>query len=123
MESQFRIRTRTFARGVILDMDGDVTKQAEDALLGEQSWGRGLDVPGSYLILNFSNVSYMNSSGIAVLIRLVRTGAKGRFHTFAYGISPHFQKLFRMVGLTEYMMIYPDEYAVLERIDGLTRSQ
>jgi len=59
----------------------------------------------------------LHSSGIALLIRIVRAGRKAGYRTFAYGLTPHYQKLFRMVGLTEYMMIYPDEYTILARIE------
>lgn len=117
MDNHFQVRMRVFEYGTILDMNGDMTKQAEEAMLGQQQWGSS----GPYLVLNFTNVPYINSAGIAVLIRIVRTGMKGSFRTFAYGIAPHFQKLFRMVGLTEYLMIYPDEYTVLQRIESLER--
>lgn len=123
MDTHFQVRPRSFGRGIILDMDGDMTRQAEEALLGRQSWETGLGASGRYLILNFTHVPSINSAGIAVLIRIVRAGMKGGFRTFAYGISPHFQKLFRMVGLTEYLMIYPDEYAVLQRIESMERPE
>ncbi|MDF2723111.1 MAG: anti-anti-sigma factor [Paenibacillus sp.] len=115
MDKYFQVRTRVFEYGTILDMDGDMTKLAEEAMLGAPP----REYAGPYLVLNFTNVPYMNSAGIAILIRIVRTGIKGSYRTFAYGISPHFQKLFRMVGLTEYLMIYPDEYTVLQRIESL----
>lgn len=74
------------------------------------------------MVLNFTGVPYINSLGIALLIRLVRTTAKAGNQTFAYGITPHYQKLFLMVGLTEYMMVYPDEYSILQRIEALASS-
>ncbi|MBD2863686.1 MULTISPECIES: STAS domain-containing protein [Paenibacillus] len=123
MDNQFQIQRRSFGHGVILDMSGDLTKQAEETLLGMRAWETGLGSPGSYLILNCTRVPYINSAGIAVLIRLVRAGLKGKFRTFAYGVTPHFQKLFRMVGLTEYLMIYPDEYSVLQRIEDLEQAK
>lgn len=123
MDTHFQVRLRSFERGIILDMNGDMTKLAEEEMLGQRSWETGLGASGPYLILNFTNVPYINSAGIAVLIRIVRAGMKGGFRTFAYGISPHFQKLFRMVGLTEYLMIYPDEYAVLQRIESLEQPE
>jgi stage II sporulation protein AA (anti-sigma F factor antagonist) len=123
MHTHFQVRLRSFECGIILDMNGDMTRQAEEAMLGQRSWETGLGASGSYLILNFTHVPSINSAGIAVLIRIVRAGMKGGFRTFAFGISPHFQKLFRMVGLTDYLMIYPDEYAVLQRIKSLKQSE
>lgn len=123
VETTFRIGVRTLLHSMILDMQGDLMKQAEDVVLQQRQWDHGLEGGQKYLILNLSKVPYINSAGIAILIRLVRSGLKGNFSTFAYGVTPHYEKLFRMVGLTEYMMIYPDEYAILERIAVLEEEQ
>ncbi|WP_135551735.1 STAS domain-containing protein [Paenibacillus cymbidii] len=119
METSFRIETRPFPEGVIADLSGDLTKQAEDTVYSLVRPDGGLGDGRRYLVLNFTHVPYINSSGIAVLIRIVRSGRKSGFLTFSYGVTPHYQKLFRMVGLTEYMMLYPDEFAVLARIEAL----
>lgn len=106
-------------QALALDLRGDLTRQAEEAVLGLRPWAEGLDGGRKYLILNLAHVPYINSAGIAVLIRLARAGIKGGFMTFAYGVTPHYEKLFRMVGLTEHMLIYPSEYAIMERIAAL----
>jgi stage II sporulation protein AA (anti-sigma F factor antagonist) len=114
--SDLRIEERAFAEGVILDFTGDITKQAEDTILQWRDWGRGLDGRAN-LLLNFSGVSYINSAGIAALIRLVDAGLKAGFDTYAFGLTSHYQKLFRVVGLTEFLMIYPDEYSLMKRFE------
>jgi anti-anti-sigma factor len=116
MDSEFAAKVRENADSTVVDMSGDLTKSAEERLLALREWQSGLAEGKRCLVLNFTEVPYVNSAGIAVLIRLVRYGAKAGFRTFAFGINSHYQKLFRMVGLTEYMAIYPNEYAVLERI-------
>lgn len=103
----------------ILDLQGDLTKTVETDLFSLQNWEDGLEQGGSYLIFNFTEVGYINSLGIAVLIRIVRALHKAGCPAFACGLSPHYAKLFRMVGLTEYMTIYDDEYAILQRIERL----
>jgi anti-anti-sigma factor len=119
MDNLLRIGIRNTEEAVILDIEGDLSKQSEEELLGLIPWNEGLPGGRKYLIVNFTGIPYINSLGIAVLIRIVRAGAKGGYQTFAYGVNAHYQKLFRMVGLTEYMMIYPDEYAIEQRIEGL----
>src|SRR5690606_1290153 len=114
----FHVNVRKFEHGIILDLQGDIAKDAEDMLMSLNQWEQGLDGK-TFLVLNFLQVPYINSAGIAILIRLVRYGIKGKYQTFAFGLSAHYQKLFKMVGLTEYMMIYPDEYSVLERLSTL----
>jgi anti-anti-sigma factor len=119
MESPFRIDVRQTPKALILDLHGDLSKQAEEGLLAFRNWEQGLEQGRTFLLLNLTGVHYINSMGIAVLIRLVRTLSRAGCQTFAYGVTPHYQKLFRMVGLTGYMMIYPDEYSVSQRIEML----
>ncbi len=119
MEQSLRVDIRALPGSLALDLQGDLTKQAEDAVLRLRPWDEGLEGQRKYLILNLTRVPYINSAGIAVLIRLARSGRKGGYQTFAFGVTAHYEKLFRMVGLTEYLMVYPDEYAVMERISAL----
>ncbi|WP_284643509.1 STAS domain-containing protein [Paenibacillus silviterrae] len=116
MESSFQVLYRKLEKAIALDLHGDLTKQAEELLL-QPRWEEGLESGRRFLVINFTETVYINSSGIALLIRIVRAGRKAGFETFAFGVTPHYQKLFRMVGLTEYMMIYPDEYSILARIE------
>ena len=119
MEQPFTLQERLTGEAVILDLHGELNKPAETVLLASHDWEEGLDQGRSCLVLNLQNITYINSAGMAVLIRLARAGRKGNYHTFAYGVSMHYQKLFRMVGLTEYLMIYPDEGTVMQRIASL----
>lgn len=122
MNNEFLVNVRELEHCTILDLQGDLTKTAEESLIGTREWQEGLEGSKRYLVINLSQVPYVNSAGIAVLIRLLRFGIKAGFHTFAYGVSSHYQKLFRMVGLTEYMALYPNEYSVLQRIEEISES-
>lgn len=116
VEQELVIDIREIQQGLILDLKGDLNKQAEQKLLGMQDWGNGLPQGKAWLILNFNQVHYMNSHGIAILIRLVRAGTEGGFKTLAYGLSTHYAKLLRMVGLTEFLHICTDEEEALRRM-------
>lgn len=119
MGATFRTSKRVLDNVIIYDVHGDLTKHAEETMLQLQQWERGLEDGRTILILNLTHVPYINSIGISILIRIVRTLIKAGCQTFVYGVSPHYQKLFGMVGLTEYMMIYPNEFAILQRIESL----
>lgn len=91
----------------IMDMKGEVTSFADETLntLVKSAVNNGKD----RIVFNFSDVSYINSSGIAVLIGIV-TGftSKGvAFHV--YGLTSHFKKIFRMIGLTQYVKVLGSE--------------
>jgi anti-anti-sigma factor len=117
-EATLEMEARTFESGLSVTLRGDLDQAAEQVLKGAFDWENGLEGRRRYLILNLHMVSYINSAGMA-LIRIARGGRKHGYHTFACGVTTHYQKLFRMVGLTEYMMLYPDEYAVFQRIEAL----
>lgn len=65
------------------------------------------------LILNFTEVNYINSAGIAQLICLLRHTQENHLNVLIHGLSSHYQKIFEMVGLTQYFYIYPDEKSAL----------
>ncbi len=114
MKDELIIEEREFAGGVILDMKGDLTKGSEKILFLQREWA-AVQGDGTNVILNFTEVTYINSAGIAVLIRLAQTGLKAGITLYAFGINAHYQKMFRLIGLTDYMMVYPDEYALMQR--------
>jgi anti-anti-sigma factor len=56
--------------------------------------------------MNFSPDCYFNSGGIAFLIGItVESKKKGQTVSIT-GLSDHFKKIFKMVGLTRYVDIY-----------------
>ncbi|GGG05659.1 STAS domain-containing protein [Paenibacillus abyssi] len=117
--NEFRADKRIAGGTVIYDLKGDLSNQAEEVMLELCEWEKGLGQGRRFLILNFTEVPYINSIGLAVLIRIIRPLLRAGCQTFAYGVTPHYQKLFRMVGLTEHMMIYPNEEAIVQRIEHL----
>ena len=98
----------------LMRFEGDITSFSEAALLGTY---RGLP-PEEHksILLDFSKVEYINSSGIALIITMLREafGTGQRIHCF--GLSPHFKKVFEMVGLLKYTAIHADEGAALSAL-------
>jgi anti-anti-sigma factor len=117
-ETRFRVETKLFAQGKIITMYGELTKQAEELMLN-YPWDLELQNDHSNLVFDFTYVTYINSAGISILIRIVKPAIKSEYQLFAYGINSLQQKLFRAVGLTDYLMIYPDEYSILQRIENI----
>jgi anti-anti-sigma factor len=91
----------------ILDMKGEVTSFADEELssLVKAAVEEGLQ----YIVFNFSDVSYINSSGIAVLIGIVTSFTNKGIAFNVYGLTSHFKKIFRMIGLTQYVNVMATE--------------
>lgn len=51
------------------------------------------------LIMDFSRVSFMDSSGIGMIIGRYKTMTARQGHVFARGMRPEVERLFRMAGL------------------------
>ncbi|MBI3801487.1 MAG: STAS domain-containing protein, partial [Deltaproteobacteria bacterium] len=66
------------------------------------------------LVLCFDKDGYINSGGIAILIGIAAESREKGQCIRLTGLSPHFQKIFDMMGLTKYMQIFPSEETALE---------
>jgi anti-sigma B factor antagonist len=106
-------RTATAASGApitVLSFCGDISSASKDAVLGAY---RGLS-DASKVLLDFSSVDYINSSGIAIIIQMLLEADRSGSHFIGiFGLSPHFQKVFTMVGITRYAVLHDDESASL----------
>ena len=96
-------------RVTVLRFSGDISSNSHDALLGTYTTvSKSLPV-----LLDFSKVEYINSSGIALVIQMLIEAANSGQKVFAYGLSPHFTKVFTMVGITKYAGLFPDQAAAV----------
>jgi anti-sigma B factor antagonist len=94
-------------RITVLRFTGDISSSSHDALLGiYQTVSKSQPV-----LLDFTKVDYINSSGIALVIQMLMEANKNEQKIAAFGLTPHFQKVFTMVGITKYASLYPDETA------------
>lgn len=98
--------TVRFERGAtIIDLAGDVTTFAEEAI--NNAYQEASSDGAHNIIFNFREHDYINSAGIAILIGIVTEARKRDQRLLMTGLSNHFQKIFRMVGLTQYADLYP----------------
>jgi anti-sigma B factor antagonist len=99
------------AQVAVIDVHGQVTGAAEVPLMNayDQVSKNGIRT----LILNFSDLEYMNSSGIGLLVTLLIRVNRQKQRMFSYGLSDHYQQIFQLTRLNEAITIYPDEASAL----------
>jgi anti-sigma B factor antagonist len=98
----------------IIDIQGEVTGFAEDKLMDAYALASQNGV--SNIIFNFSQMAYMNSSGIGLLITiLIRAKRQGQ-RLFAVGLNEHFQQIFELTRLREAVPIYSTETEALSAL-------
>ncbi|QNI33156.1 STAS domain-containing protein [Alloacidobacterium dinghuense] len=119
MQATTRVSQRT-ATGAsqtpvsILAFSGDISSSSKESILGAYN---NLDGATSKILLDFTAVDYINSSGIAIIIQMLLEASKSAARTIAiFGLSSHFQKVFSMVGINKYAAIYPNETTALASI-------
>lgn len=64
-------------------------------------------------ILNLSEMEYMNSSGIGLLVTLLIRANRQKQRLLTYGLSEHYQHIFQLTRLNEAIGIYDIEAAGL----------
>jgi anti-anti-sigma factor len=95
----------------VLSFAGDIASTSKDAIM-EAYHGIGANV--SRVLLDFRGVDYINSSGIAIIIQLLLEASKNGHRSIGiFGLTPHFQKVFTMVGVGKYATLSPDEATAL----------
>ena len=98
----------------IIDISGEVSGFAENELMDAytQANNNGANV----IILNFTDLGYMNSSGIGLLVTLLIRVQRQKQRLFAYGLSDHYEQIFELTRLNEAILVHDDEASALEAI-------
>ena len=91
----------------VLRFEGDIASTSKDAVLGAYQALPKATV--KTVLLDFSKVDYINSSGIALVIQMLIEAANSGQKVFAFGLSAHFTKVFTMVGITKYAGLFPTQ--------------
>jgi anti-sigma B factor antagonist len=95
----------------IIDVQGDLTAQSEDTLMNAYKEASQNDTRA--LILNFTGLDYMNSSGIGLLVTMLIRIQRQKQRLLAYGLTDHYQQIFELTRLNEAIGIYENEAAAL----------
>ena len=93
----------------VLDLVGDLDGTAADEFLGAAR--SLLQEEPDRLVLSFDRVGYINSSGIAVLVELLRDAQSAGSPVHAVGLSDHYRYVFGLTRLTGVMTVHdgPDD--------------
>ena len=96
----------------VVDIKGDVTAGSETVLMA------AYDEVGDAraVVLNFSDLSYMNSGGIGLLVTLLVRAQRHSQQLLAYGLSDHYRQIFELTRLDEAIGIHDDEHAALRAV-------
>jgi len=89
--------------GVRIHLQGDVDSAADAALTAA-----GAEVVARdprRVILDFGDVDYINSTGIALIVRLLAEARRDHREVIAEGLSEHYREIFRITRLSDFLTI------------------
>jgi anti-anti-sigma factor len=98
----------------ILDLRGEINASAERTL--NAAYTEAGKWNPTAIVLNFSGVDYINSTGIALIVGLLAQARKANRRLLTFGLSDHYVEIFQITRLVDYMSIYPDEASALATV-------
>ena len=95
----------------ILDIQGEITAAAENALM--DAYTQACTGNPRSIILNFGSLEYMNSTGIGLLVTLLIRVNRQKQRLLAFALSDHYRQIFELTRLNEAIGIYSTEAEAL----------
>lgn len=100
----------------IINLYGDIDGSAEHVLTDAYVQAERED-PAT-ILLNFAQVTYINSKGIALVVVLLRWATRSGRRLAACGLSDHYREIFEITRLADYIAVCTNEEAALARIQS-----
>ncbi len=98
-------------KSAVLGIQGEITPFAENALT--DAYTQASTSGTRAVVLNFSDLEYMNSGGIGLLVTLlIRANRQGQ-QLLACGLNEHYRHIFELTRLNEAIHVYDTEAEAL----------
>lgn len=107
MPSEVQASVRHNAPLVVIDLTGDVTTFADEEI--NRAYREVCEQGAENILLNFARVDYVNSAGVSTIIGILGQTREADQRLLITGLTPHYQKIFQIMGLTQYVPIFPSE--------------
>jgi anti-anti-sigma factor len=88
----------------VIELAGDVDRNAEPAL--EEAYSQAGSARS--IVLDFSGVHYINSTGIAVIVGLLARARANGQQLSARGLTEHYRQIFEITRLADFMTMLDD---------------
>jgi len=101
---------------VVMDLCGEIMAGADDALMGgfvEATAGNA-----SPVLLNFAEVSYINSTGIALIVGLLAEARASDRRILVSGLSDHYKEIFEITRISDFVTMCDDEQSAVAAAQG-----
>ena len=91
----------------VVDLHGEIMAGADDAL--HAAYVDAVAGSKNPVLLNFADVSYINSTGIALIVGVLAEARKSERRVLAAGLSDHYKEIFEITRIADFVTICDDE--------------
>jgi len=114
--AEFGADVRSHDSTGVIDLHGEINLGADQAL--GAAYERAVQDDPSTVVLNFADVDYINSTGIALIVGLLAQARANHFQVKAFGLSGHYREIFEITRLADFMTIADDEDRAVSGAEG-----
>ncbi len=104
---QFGITVQRRSDATVLCLDGRIDADADLPL--RVALDDALATPAARLVLDFTRLTYMNSTGIALVVGILGRARAGGTPIAAFGLSDHYREIFRITRLADFLPVFESE--------------
>lgn len=108
------VRVRHHGLVSIIDLQGEINATLEEAL--KSAYAEAIGPNPSAILLNLSDVEYITSTGMAILVGLLAQAHQANRRLAACGLSEHYREVFQITRMTDFMEIFTDEASALKQL-------
>ncbi|HKD76345.1 MAG TPA: STAS domain-containing protein [Ktedonobacterales bacterium] len=113
----FEVRVRQQQpRVAVVELHGEINGTAEATL--NAAYAEATSQGSVTILLNFADVDYINSTGIALIVGLLGQARSTHLNLIACGLSEHYIEIFRITRLADFLSVFPDEASALKQAGG-----
>jgi anti-anti-sigma factor len=104
---RFSARVEPVPDAVRIRLGGDIDVAADEEL--GQAYAKTAEFGARRVTLDFGGVGYINSTGIALIVRLLAEARRDGREVHAVGLSEHYREIFRITRLSDYVILEDEE--------------
>ncbi len=114
--SELQATVRDHDGTAVVDLRGEIDRAADERLAG--AYDEATSGGARAVVLNFEQVDYINSTGIALIVGLLAQARAHAVHVSACGLSEHYREIFEITRLADFMTIADSEDRAVRGADG-----
>src|ERR671938_572270 len=101
----FEGRVRQERPVAVIDLHGEINSFADEAL--HAAFTEASEHHPTAILLNFSDVDYINSTGIALIVGLMARARSSKRRLLACNLSEHYVEIFNITRLSDFISVLP----------------